>query len=111
MEAILAALFTVKLPWSSSGKANSDLQQSNGVIKKKINNENLRDGDFVTINGKRYAIKSLPENVMELIRGMKVADRQLRIYKDKLKVLAVGRQSLALELNAELESIPPLTSE
>ncbi len=101
----------MKLPWSSSEKANSDLQHSNGVVKKKINNENLSEGDFLTINDKRYAIKTLPENVMELIRSIKVADRQLRMYKDKLKVLALGRQSIALELNAELESIPPITSD
>ena len=39
---------------------------------------------------------------------MQVADAQLRIYEDTLKVLAVGRQSMAAQLNERLKSIVPL---
>jgi hypothetical protein len=37
-----------------------------------------------------------------------VADAQLRMHEDTLKVLAVGRQSMAMQLNERLRSISPL---
>jgi hypothetical protein len=51
---------------------------------------------------------SLPQDVKELVRGMQVADAQLRLHEDTLKVLAVGRQSMAMQLNEKLRSIPAL---
>ena len=49
----------------------------------------------------------LPDELKELVR-MQVADAQLRMHEDTLKVLAVGRQSLATQLNEKLQSVTPL---
>ena len=62
----------------------------------------------LTFEGKRYDLNSLPEEVKELVRGMQVADAQLRLHEDTLKVLAVGRQSMAMQLNDRLQSITPI---
>ena len=62
----------------------------------------------LTFEGKRYDLNSLPDDVKELVRGMQVADAQLRMHEDTLKVLAVGRQSMASQLNDKLKSITPL---
>jgi hypothetical protein len=62
----------------------------------------------LTFEGKRYDLNSLPDDVKELVRGMQVADAQLRMHEDTLKVLAVGRQSMAMQLNQRLQSIVPL---
>jgi hypothetical protein len=62
----------------------------------------------LTFEGKRYDLNSLPDDVKELVRGMQVADAQLRMHEDTLKVLAVGRQSMAMQLNQRLQSIAPL---
>jgi hypothetical protein len=62
----------------------------------------------LTFEGKRYDLNGLPEEVKELVRGMQVADAQLRLHEDTLKVLAVGRQSMAMQLNDRLQSITPL---
>lgn len=62
----------------------------------------------LTFEGKRYDLNGLPEELKELVRGLQVADTQLRIHEDTLKVLAVGRQSLAVQLNERLKSITPL---
>jgi hypothetical protein len=62
----------------------------------------------LTFEGKRYDLNSLPDDVKELVRGMQVADAQLRFHEDTLKVLAVGRQSMAMQLNERLKSIAPL---
>ena len=62
----------------------------------------------LTFEGKRYDLNTLPDDLKELVRGMQVADAQLRMYEDTLKVLAVGRQSMALQLNERLKTITPL---
>jgi hypothetical protein len=62
----------------------------------------------LTFEGQRYDLNSLPEDVKELVRGMQVADAQLRLHEDTLKVLAVGRQSMAMQLNEKLQMIAPL---
>jgi hypothetical protein len=62
----------------------------------------------LTFEGKRYDLNTLPDEIKELVRGMQVADAQLRFHEDTLKVLAVGRQSMAMQLNERLKSVPAL---
>ena len=62
---------------------------------------------ILTFEDKKYDIKSLPKEVQELIKGMQVADAQLRMHEDTLKVLAVGRQHLIMQLKSKLETINP----
>lgn len=63
---------------------------------------------MLTFEGKRYDLNALPDDVKELVRGMQVADSQLHMYENTLKVLAVGRQALAAKLNERLQSVTPL---
>ena len=65
----------------------------------------------LTFEGKRYDLNTLPNELKELVRGMQVADAQLRMHEDTLKVLAVGRQSLASQLNEKLKSVTPMPEE
>jgi len=62
----------------------------------------------LTFEGKRYDLNSLPDELKELVRGMQVADAQLRMHEDTLKVLAVGRQAMASQLNEKLQAITPM---
>ena len=62
----------------------------------------------LTFEGKRYDINSLSDELKELVRGMQVAEAQLRMYEDTLKVLAIGRQSMAFQLNERLKDVTPL---
>ncbi|QNJ28606.1 DUF6447 family protein [Synechococcus sp. A15-24] len=62
----------------------------------------------LTFEGNRYDLNTLPDELKELVRGMQVADAQLRMHEDTLKVLAVGRQSLAMQLNEKLKTVTPL---
>ena len=66
------------------------------------------DSPVLTFEGKRYDLNALPDELKELVRGMQVADAQLRMHEDTLKVLAVGRQSLAMQLNEKLKTVSPL---
>ena len=63
---------------------------------------------MLTFEGKRYDLNALPDDLKELIRGMQVADAQLRMHEDTLKVLAVGRQTMAVQLNDRLKGVTPL---
>lgn len=63
---------------------------------------------MLTFEGKRYDLNALPDDIKELVRGMQVADAQLRMHEDTLKVLAVGRQAMASQLNDKLQSITAL---
>ncbi len=63
---------------------------------------------ILTFEDKKYDIKSLPKEVQELIKGMQVADAQLRMHEDTLKLLAVGRQHLIMQLKSKLETINPI---
>ncbi len=63
---------------------------------------------ILTFEDKKYDLKNLPKDIQELIKGMQVADAQLRMHEDTLKVLAVGRQHLAMQLKSKLESIDPI---
>ena len=70
-----------------------------------------RPEPVLTFEGKRYDLNTLPEELKELVRGMQVADAQLRMHEDTLKVLAVGRQSMAMQLNQKLKGIAPMPNE
>lgn len=65
----------------------------------------------LTFEGKRYDLNALPDDMKELVRGLQVADAQLRLHEDTLKVLAVGRQSMALQLNERLRTVEALPDE
>lgn len=63
---------------------------------------------MLTFEGKRYDLNSLPDDIKELVRGMQVADAQLRFHQDTVNVLMVGRQSMAMQLNERLKSVESL---
>jgi len=63
---------------------------------------------ILTFEDKKYDLKNLPKDIQEIIKGMQVADAQLRMHEDTLKVLAVGRQHLTMQLKSKLESIDPI---
>ena len=87
---------------------------TNAIIKihtiiKLMSNTPLNENEAIlTFEDKKYDLKNLPKDIQELIKGMQVADAQLRMHEDTLKVLAVGRQHLALQLKSKLESIKPI---
>ena len=59
-------------------------------------------------DGKKYDINSLPDEVKDLIKGLQVADTQIRMHKDTLRLLDLGRNSLGAQLKQKLENIHPL---
>ena len=63
---------------------------------------------ILDFEGKKYEIESLPDEVKEILKGLQVADAQIRMHKDTLKLLDIGKNSLANQLKQKIENISPL---
>ena len=61
---------------------------------------------ILDFDGKKYDINSLPDEVKEILKGLQVSDTQIRMYKDTLRLLELGRNSLGTQLKQKLENIP-----
>ena len=68
------------------------------------NTSAAKNEPILTFEGKKYDLTKLSSETQELVRGMQVADAQLRMHEDTLKVLAIGRQHLAMQLKTKLET-------
>ena len=70
------------------------------------NKENKKT-PVLEFDGKKYDINSLPDEVKEILKGLQVADTQIRMHRDTLKLLDIGKNSLGAQLKEKLESITP----
>ena len=43
---------------------------------------------------------------MEILKGLQVSDTQIRMHKDTLRLIELGRNSLGAQLKQKLENIP-----
>ena len=59
-------------------------------------------------DGKKYDINLLPDEVKDLLKGLQVADTQIRMHKDTLRLLDLGKNSLGAQLKQKLENISPV---
>tara|TARA_Y200000002_G_C22583477_1_gene621891 strand:+ start:672 stop:905 length:234 start_codon:yes stop_codon:yes gene_type:complete len=62
----------------------------------------------LNFEGKSYELDSLSKEVKDLVRGLQVADTQMRMYQDSLKLIAIGRQTMASQLKEKLQSENPI---
>ena len=95
----------MKLPWSSSQNQSEEEQTTQTT---KTMTESKGSNPVLSFEGKKYDLKSLPDELKELLRRLQVAEQQLRMHDDTLKVLAVGRQTIASQIKEKLTGINPL---
>ena len=57
----------------------------------------------LTFEGKKYKINDLSLDTKEIIKGLQVAETQLKMYEDTLKLLSISRNSLANRLKINLK--------
>ena len=69
---------------------------------------NSENQAVLTFDGVKYLIENLSDNSKKLLEGMKVADGQIKLQTDNLKVLEVGRQSMGLQLKELLKNESPM---
>ena len=62
------------------------------------NNTNDSANPVLTFEGKKYLINDLSKDIKESIRGLQIAETQIKMHEDTLKLLSISRNSLANEL-------------
>ena len=66
--------------------------------------KNLNDKKGVlTFDGKKYIMEDLSEEIKEIIKSLQIADAQLKMHEDTLKLLSIGKNSLINDLRKKLE--------
>ena len=68
-------------------------------------NTNESANPVLTFEGKKYLINELSNDIKESIKGLQIADTQLKMYQDTLKLLSISRNSLANQLRAKLQNL------
>ncbi len=70
---------------------------------------NSENSPVLTFNGEKYDINTLPEKVKDLLKAAKVADNQIKIQEDNLKLITIARQTIAAQLQKELDSVDTIS--
>ena len=70
-------------------------------------NENKNDSTnpVLTFEGKKYLINELSKDIKESIKGLQIAETQLKMHEDTLKLLSISRNLLANQLREKLKNI------
>ena len=58
----------------------------------------------LTFEGKKYNVDDLSDDTKEIIKGLQIAETQLKMHEDTLKLLSIGRNSLANQLREKLKN-------
>ena len=69
--------------------------------------ENTNDSanPVLTFEGKKYFINDLSDEIKESIKGLQIAETQLKMHEDTLKLLSINRNTLANQLREKLKKI------
>ena len=69
--------------------------------------ENTKDSGnpVLTFEGKKYLINELSNDIKESIKGLQIAETQLKMHEDTLKLLSISRNSLANQLREKLKNL------
>ena len=70
-------------------------------------NENTNDSanPVLTFEGKKYLINDLSKDIKESIKGLQIAETQIKMYEDTLKLISISRNSLANQLREKLKNL------
>ena len=59
----------------------------------------------LTFEGKQYKINDLNNDTKAIIKELQIAEAQLKMHEDTLKLLSIGRKTLANELRGKLKNL------
>ena len=68
-------------------------------------NTNESANPVLTFEGKKYFINDLSNDIKESIKGLQIAETQLKMHEDTLKLLSISRNSLANQLREKLKKL------
>ena len=59
----------------------------------------------LTFEGKKYFINELSNDIKESLKVLQIAETQLKMHEDTLRLLSISRNSLANQLREKLKKI------
>ena len=68
-------------------------------------NTNDSNNPVLTFEGKKYLINELSKDIKESIKGLQIAETQLKMHEDTLKLLSISRNSLVNQLREKLKNL------
>ena len=68
-------------------------------------NTNDHNNPVLTFEGKKYLINELSDDIKESIKGLQIAETQLKMHEDTLKLLSISRNYLINQLREKLKDI------
>jgi len=68
-------------------------------------NTNDSDNPVLTFEGKKYLINELSNEIKESIKGLQIAETQLKMHDETLKLLSISRNYLANQLREKLRNL------
>ena len=68
-------------------------------------NTNESANPVLTFEGKKYLINELSNDIKESIKGLQIAETQVKMHEDTLKLLSISRNSLANQLREKLKNL------
>ena len=68
-------------------------------------NTNDSSNPVLTFEGKKYLINELSDEIKESLKELQIADTQLKMYQDTLKLLSISRNTLANQLRDKLKNL------
>jgi len=68
-------------------------------------NKNDSANPVLTFEGKKYLINELSKDIKESIKGLQIAETQIKMHEDTLKLLSISRNSLANQLREKLKNL------
>ena len=70
-------------------------------------NSNTSDSanPILTFDGKKYLINDLSKEIKESIKGLQIAETQIKMHEDTLKLLSISRNVLANQLREKLKNL------
>ena len=68
-------------------------------------NTNDPSSPVLTFEGKKYLINELSNEIKESIKALQIAETQLKMYQDTLKLLSISHKTLANQLREKLRNL------
>jgi len=77
------------------------------LLKRKFMSENTNESTnpVLTFEGKKYLINELSNEIKESIKILQIAETQLKMHQDTLKLLSISHNSLVNQLREKLKNL------
>ena len=99
----------MKIPWFNSKKKPGDRDKLSS--EKSIPTANTaKPSQYLEIDGKKYSLNSLSDEIKQLISLIQKADKSINYKKNKMFILKKGKSLMLSNLSSQLIAVPEINS-